>query len=96
MRNSIKITFASNKSPNEFHISKRRQPNGGFTYRFTAELDAMRHGKNRFLHGIAAMGLLDPHPQPRGKAKQYWVMRLRRLPGRNRLPRGFSKKPLFV
>lgn len=42
------------------------------------------------------MGIYDTSPEPRGKHKQFWVMRLRKLPGRNRLPCGFSSAPLFV
>ena len=53
-------------------------------------------GMIRILPSQVELGLFDTAPKPRGKAKHFWVMRLRRLPGRSRLPRGFSQKTLFV
>ena len=65
-------------------------------YRISPELASLGMGVIRLLPSEVVLGLSDTAPEPRGKAKQFWVMRLRRLPGRNQLPRGFSKKPLFV
>lgn len=42
------------------------------------------------------LGLYDTSPKPCGKYKHFWVMRLRRLSGRHRLPRGFCNKPQYV
>lgn len=42
------------------------------------------------------IGLYETSPMPCGKHKQFWVMRLRHLPGKSRLPRGFSKRTRFV
>ncbi len=50
----------------------------------------------RLMPSQVELGVYDTSPAPRGKHKQFWIMRLRMLPGRNRLPRGFNKLPLFV
>lgn len=66
--------------------------------RYDREMGMQQHPNRalRIMLNEVTLGLFDTTPEPRGKAKQFWVMRLRQLPGRNQLPRGFSKKPLFV
>ncbi|MFP3852399.1 hypothetical protein [Pseudomonas sp. W5-01] len=60
------------------------------------------NGKSESFTSISLMpsqvqiGIYDTSPEPRGKHKQFWVMRLRKIPGRNRLPRGFTNAQLFV
>lgn len=60
------------------------------------------NGKSESFTSISLMpsqvqtGMYDTSPEPRGKHKQFWVMRLRKLPGRNRLPRGFTSAQMFV
>lgn len=50
----------------------------------------------RIMPSEVQLGFYDTSPKPCGKYKQFWVMRLRRLPGRSRLPRGFTSNQLFV
>lgn len=69
---------------------------------FATQADFDKHARQlgqqpmRVMLSDVQLGLYETAPNPCGKYKQFWVMRLRRLPGRNQLPRGFSKKPLFV
>ena len=80
----------------EGKISKPKPSCSWRKYRIAPELEALGMGAFRLLPVQVAMGLVDSSPEPRGKATHFWVMRLRQLPCRNRLPRGFSKQPLFV
>lgn len=80
----------------ERRLSRLSQPKGWRKYRIAPELEAVGLEMIRLFPSEVAMGMLDSSPKPCGKAKHFWVMRLRMLPGRNRLPRGFSKLPLFV
>lgn len=50
----------------------------------------------RIMPSEVQLGFFDTSPNPCGKYKQFWIMRLRRIPGRNRLPRGFTSKQQFV
>jgi len=80
----------------ERRVSRVSQPNGWRKYRIAPELETVGLEMIRLFPRQVAMGLVDTSPKPCGKPKHFWVMRLRMLPGRNRLPRGFSKLPLFV
>lgn len=50
----------------------------------------------RIMPSQVQLGFLDTSPEPLGKYKHFWIMRLRRIPGRNRLPRGFTSSQQFV
>lgn len=77
-------------------LPKGQSAHGWRKYRIAPELASLGLDMIRILPCQVAMGLFDSTPLPHGKAKQFWVMRLRQLPGLSRLPRGFSRKPLFV
>lgn len=80
----------------ERRVSRVSQSNGWRKYRIAPELETVGLEMIRLFPSQVAMGLVDTSPKPCGKPKHFWVMRLRMLSGRNRLPRGFSKLPLFV
>lgn len=69
---------------------------GRMKYRIAPDLAALGMDMIRIIPCEVALALSDTAPEPRGKAKHFWIMRLRKLPGRNRLPRGLFKQTLFV
>lgn len=92
---SPRMTFFACEAA-EGRLSRASQPNGWRKYRITPELKAVGLEMIRLFPSQVAMGMVDSSPKPCGKPKHFWVMRLRMLPGRNRLPRGFSKLPFLV
>lgn len=70
---------------------------------FATQADFDKHARQlgqqpmrRIMPSEVELGFFDTSPKLCGKYKQFWIMRLRRLPGRNRLPRGFTSKQQFV